>query len=564
MANDPGGARRRPVEVCPDRVRKPRGTATLLSHDVVVVGAGLAGMRAAIAAHEAGVDVALVTKVHPVRSHSGAAQGGINAALGNQTEDTPRQPHLRHRQGRRLHRRPGRDRDPLRVGPRRDHPARALGRGLQPARDHGQDRPAPVRRRRLPAHLLRRRPHRPGDPAHALHRVREVRDPDLRGVVRHRAGEGLARRLLRRRGLRHGPRHDPDHRGEVRRARHRRRRARLPPLDELALVHGRRHGPGPRGRRAAEGHGVHAVPPHDAQPERRAGDRGGPRRGRLPAQQRGRALHEQVRAQQAGAGLARRRVALGGHRDPRGPRHQRVVLLDLRHLGREKIMERLPQIRELAMAFAGVDPIEAPIPIRPGAHYHMGGVHVDSLGRRPAHAGPVRRRRVRLRLGARRQPAGRQLAARGRRVRRPAPARAAARYATEVFNGRAPGGHARTRRRDYERKLRELLERQRGPQPARAARGPRRHDAGEGRRLPHRVPSCARPRPTVRGAARALQGRGGHRQGPHVQPVADPHDRDRVPAGPGRHHGRRGGRAHREPRARTRASTSRSATTRTG
>jgi succinate dehydrogenase / fumarate reductase, flavoprotein subunit len=59
------------------------------------------------------------------------------------------------------------------------------------------------------------------------------------------------------------------------------------------------------------------------------------------------------------------------------------VMLDLRHLGREKIMERLPQIRELAMAFAGVDPIEAPIPIRPGAHYHMGGVHVDSWGAAP-------------------------------------------------------------------------------------------------------------------------------------------------------------------------------------
>lgn len=57
------------------------------THDVIVVGAGLAGMRAAIAAHEAGVDVALVTKLHPVRSHSGAAQGGINAALGNETED---------------------------------------------------------------------------------------------------------------------------------------------------------------------------------------------------------------------------------------------------------------------------------------------------------------------------------------------------------------------------------------------------------------------------------------------------------------------------------------------
>ena len=51
-------------------------------HDVVVVGAGLAGQRAALAAVEAGRDVAIVTKLHPLRSHSGAAQGGINAAVG--------------------------------------------------------------------------------------------------------------------------------------------------------------------------------------------------------------------------------------------------------------------------------------------------------------------------------------------------------------------------------------------------------------------------------------------------------------------------------------------------
>src|SRR3970282_744473 len=50
-------------------------------YDVLVIGAGLAGMRAAIAAHEQGATVALLTKVHPVRSHSNAAQGGINAAL---------------------------------------------------------------------------------------------------------------------------------------------------------------------------------------------------------------------------------------------------------------------------------------------------------------------------------------------------------------------------------------------------------------------------------------------------------------------------------------------------
>ncbi|WP_262177702.1 FAD-binding protein [Haloarcula laminariae] len=53
----------------------------MYEHDVIVVGAGGAGLRAAIAADEEGADVALVTKLHPVRSHTGAAEGGINAAL---------------------------------------------------------------------------------------------------------------------------------------------------------------------------------------------------------------------------------------------------------------------------------------------------------------------------------------------------------------------------------------------------------------------------------------------------------------------------------------------------
>jgi succinate dehydrogenase flavoprotein subunit len=50
-------------------------------HDVLVIGAGLAGQRAALAVAEEGVSVGIVSKVHPVRSHSNAAQGGINAAL---------------------------------------------------------------------------------------------------------------------------------------------------------------------------------------------------------------------------------------------------------------------------------------------------------------------------------------------------------------------------------------------------------------------------------------------------------------------------------------------------
>jgi succinate dehydrogenase / fumarate reductase flavoprotein subunit len=51
------------------------------SHDVLIIGAGLAGQRAALAAADVGASVAIMSKVHPIRSHSNAAAGGINAAL---------------------------------------------------------------------------------------------------------------------------------------------------------------------------------------------------------------------------------------------------------------------------------------------------------------------------------------------------------------------------------------------------------------------------------------------------------------------------------------------------
>ena len=57
------------------------------------------------------------------------------------------------------------------------------------------------------------------------------------------------------------------------------------------------------------------------------------------------------------------------------------VHLDLRHLGAERILERLPGIRDLAIHFEGVDPIEEPIPIKPVQHYTMGGIDTDVDGR---------------------------------------------------------------------------------------------------------------------------------------------------------------------------------------
>jgi len=59
------------------------------------------------------------------------------------------------------------------------------------------------------------------------------------------------------------------------------------------------------------------------------------------------------------------------------------VFLDLTHLGKERILQRLPQIRQLCIGFEGVDPIVEPIPIKPTAHYSMGGIHTDINGLTP-------------------------------------------------------------------------------------------------------------------------------------------------------------------------------------
>lgn len=63
-----------------------------------------------------------------------------------------------------------------------------------------------------------------------------------------------------------------------------------------------------------------------------------------------------------------------------GPNGLDHILLDITHLGEEKIKDRLPQIREISMNTIGVDPIEKPMPIRPAAHFSMGGIEINIEG----------------------------------------------------------------------------------------------------------------------------------------------------------------------------------------
>ena len=144
-------------------------------YDVVVVGAGGAGLRATLGMAEQGLRTACVTKVFPTRSHTVAAQGGIAASLGNMGPDSWQWHMYDTVKGSDWLG----DTDAMeylaREAPKAVYELEHYGVPFSPHR-RGQDLPAPLWRphhriRRRPAgaaHLCRRRPHRPRDPAHAL------------------------------------------------------------------------------------------------------------------------------------------------------------------------------------------------------------------------------------------------------------------------------------------------------------------------------------------------------------------------------------------------------------
>ena len=234
-------------------------------HDVLVVGAGCAGMRAAIEAFDAGADVAVVSKLHPTRSHSGAAEGGINAALGNAAEDNPEIHAYDTVKGSDYLG----DQDAIEVFTREapGHlPARELGLRLLAHRGR-QARPAPVRRRRRAAHGVRGRHHRPradpgalrADDAAATSTVYEeffawklvVDDGRCQGVICWDLVNGGLKTI--------GAKTVVLATGGAGRLYRATTNAYACTGDGMAMAL--------RAGRPAEGHGVHAVPPDDALPD---------------------------------------------------------------------------------------------------------------------------------------------------------------------------------------------------------------------------------------------------------------------------------------------------------
>src|SRR2546422_278141 len=259
-------------------------------HDVLIVGAGLAGMRAAVAALSGpvgpgGLDVAIVSKVHPVRSHSVAAQGGINAALG---ENDSWEKHAY------------------------DTAKGGLWLGDQDAIE--------VMCREAP------------DDIHALERMGVILSRDEQGRIAQRpfGGAGFPRTC-----------YAADRTGH-------------------ALLHAMYEQLLKRQVYVYEEWYVTSLIVED-----------GGCRGVIAWDLLKGGLH---------AIEAKAVILAIGTEIAEGRGVDGCVLLDLRHLGRARILERLPQIRQLALDFAGVDPTESPIPVQPGAHYVMGGIKTNTWG----------------------------------------------------------------------------------------------------------------------------------------------------------------------------------------
>jgi succinate dehydrogenase/fumarate reductase flavoprotein subunit len=349
--------------------------------DVLVVGAGCAGMRAAIEAHDAGARVAVVSKLHPTRSHSGAAEGGINAALGNKADDTPETHAFDTVKGSDYLG----DQDAIEIFTR-EAPGdiyqlegwgcvfsrneegrldqRPFGAAGSPRTVYSADITGHVLIQVLYEQLQKRMDE--GllvfEEFFAFRLVEE--DGRCTGVVcwdllnggvkivtgsatilatggagrLYRAttnayactGDGMA--LALRAGL---------------------------PLKDMEFMQFHPTTMYPSGILITEGcrgEGGYLINKDGERFMKRYAPNA------LELASRDVVSRSETTEIEAGRGI------------------KGSVMLDLRHLGPEKILNKLPGSRELAMTYAGVDPIFEPIPVRPGAHYHMGGVQTDEWG----------------------------------------------------------------------------------------------------------------------------------------------------------------------------------------
>ena len=350
-------------------------------HDVIVVGGGLAGLRAAVGLCRQ-CNVAVVSKVHPVRSHSGAAQGGINAALGNAPDghdDSPERHAFDTIKGsdyladqsaavRMCELAPEMIYEYERWGapfsrqPDGTIAQRPFGGGGFPRTCYAADQTGNVLLHTLYEQLVKRQV-----PVYDEWIVTEivVQDGQYRGLValNLKTGrfEGLTSRfcVLATGGYGRIYRNSTNaliNTGSGVGA------ALLAGIAVKDLEFVQFHPTSQFGTNiliteGARGEGGHLL---NNQGRRFMEDYAPKAMELAPRDIVARAIHTEI-----GQG----RGFDGGY-----------VHLDLRHLGKKTIAGRLPGIRQISIDFGGVDPVDEPIPVQPGQHYSMGGIDTDVTG----------------------------------------------------------------------------------------------------------------------------------------------------------------------------------------
>jgi succinate dehydrogenase / fumarate reductase flavoprotein subunit len=349
----------------------------LIEHDVVVVGAGLSGLRASIAAKEKGADVALISKIHPVRSHSDQAQGGINASLGPNDswekhsfdtvkgsdyladqdaveilcKDAPRAIMELDHWGTLFNRT-----DEGRIAqrpfggagfPRTCYAADKTGHALQSTLyERVMKEGVKVYEEWFVTSLIVENNVTRGLVALEL-RTGELQSFKTKTVILATGGAGqiYARTTNSMTTIGDGI------------AMAYRVGAQIEDMEFIQFHPTSLYGSNILITEAARGEGGHLI---NANGERFMKKYAPEAMELAPRDIVSRAIQTEIIE---GRGFE------GGY-----------VHLDLRHLGEQKINERLPQIRDLSRSFSGIDPVKEPIPIQPAQHYTMGGVATDNDG----------------------------------------------------------------------------------------------------------------------------------------------------------------------------------------
>src|ERR671939_2211020 len=348
-------------------------------HDVLVVGAGCAGMRAAIEAFDAGADVAMISKIHPTRSHSGAAEGGINAALGNASEDDPEKHAFDTVKGSDYLG----DQDAIQIlcdeAPDDVYELERWGAVFSRTED------GRIAQRPFGAAGAPRTAYAADITGHVLVHVlyEQVMKRDIptyeeffawRLVLNDDRCQGVIAWDLLNGGLKTiGAKTVVLATGGAGRLYVGTTNAWSCTGDGMAMA--LRVGVPLKDMEMMQSHPTTLAPTGVLITEGCRGE------GAYLLNSDGDRFLKRYAPN--AMELASRDVISRAEQTEidEGRGVDGNVLLDLRHLGADRILERLHGTRELSMTFAGVDPIYEPIPVRPGAHYHMGGVDTDVWGR---------------------------------------------------------------------------------------------------------------------------------------------------------------------------------------